>query len=302
MYKYKNIIWLKKMLIQDYFQFMDVWSAVELGLYFCVIGYYVLLFAYFGLIKYRTSKKLYWLFFAILPIMLAIGRVFFISYYFFVPEIQGGGATLAEIGAQLMIAYRLATFFTWMGITCIVGVLGILLLPTPVDTDRKFDENGGIKESIAKVFNNDMVRHVCQLILLIIPLITGVLALTLPDAVFMDPDINDKYFGGAVYIIGPTISDETYAIGRFMLNLVMLPLLFGLIPIIFIYLAWKTFGVLRKSYALNAMGFIFYMAGRLLQGVFDSAGLPHMRATIPPLLIILSLLLIVIANNVEQLK
>ena len=64
------------MLYQDYFQFMDVWSAVELGLYFTVIGYYVLLFAFFGLIKFRTSKKIYWLFFAILPIMLAIGRVF----------------------------------------------------------------------------------------------------------------------------------------------------------------------------------------------------------------------------------
>ena len=301
MYKYKNIIWLKKMLIQDYFQFMDVWSAVELGLYFCVIGYYVLLFAYFGLIKYRKSKKLYWLFFAILPIMLAIGRVFFISYYFFVPEIQDGSPT-AGIGALLMIAYRLATFFTWMGITCIVGVLGILLLPVPVEADRKFDENGGIKVSIAKLFNSDKIRRACQLILLIIPVIIGILALTLPDALFMDPDINDYYFAGAIPILGPTISNEIYPIGRFMLNLVALPLLVFLIPIIFIYLAWKTFGVLRKSYALNALGFIFYFAGRLLQGLFETYGLPHMRATIPPLLIILSLLMIVIANNVEQLK
>lgn len=286
------------MLLQDYFQFMDVWSAVELGLYFTVIGYYVLLFAYFGLIKYRISKKIYWLFFAILPIMLAIGRVFFISYYFFIPELESGGVPLADIGAQLMIAYRLATFFTWMGITCIVGVLGILLLPTPVDTGRKFDENGGVKEKVLKLFNNDNVRHACQIILLIIPIILGILALVLPDSMFMDPDINRDYFSSSITLI--QIGD--YPIGRFMLNLVFLPLLFGLIPVIFIYLAWKTFGVLRKSYALNAMGFIFYMAGRLLQGVFDTLGLPHMQATIPPLLIILSLLLIVIANNVEQLK
>jgi hypothetical protein len=185
-----------------------------------------------------------------------------------------------------------------MGITCIVGVLGILLLPTPVDTERKFDENGGVKEKIIKLFNNDNVRHACQLILLVIPIIIGISALVLPDALFMDPEINSYYFANSVTLI--QIGD--YPVGRFMLNLVFLPLLFGLIPIIFIYLAWKTFGVLRKSYALNAMGFIFYMAGRLLQGVFDTLGLPHMQATVPPLLIILSLLLIVIANNVEQLK
>jgi len=108
------------MLLQDYFQFMDVWSAVELGLYFTVIGYYVLLFAFFGLMKFRTSKKIYWLFFAILPIMLAIGRVFFISYYFFIPEMQSTSPSQAElinIGTLRMISYRLATFFTWMGIT-----------------------------------------------------------------------------------------------------------------------------------------------------------------------------------------
>ena len=280
------------------FQFMDVWSAVESGLYFIVIGYYVLLFAYFGLIKFRTSKKLYWLFFAVLAVMLAIGRFFFISYYFFIPEIETGTTDLEYIGGLLMVSYRVATFFTWMGITCIVGVLGILLLPTPVDRDRKFEENGGIKVSIAKFFNDDKIRHIFQLILLIIPIIIGILALALPDELFMDPDINTDYFAGSYDLI----KIGNYPVGRFLLNIVALPLLVFLIPVIFIYLAWKTFGVLRKSYALNAFGFIFYFAGRLLQGLFDNAGLPHMRAILPPLLIILSLLIIVIANNVEQLK
>ena len=283
------------------FQFMDVWSAVEMGFYFIVIGYYVLLFAYFGLMKYRTSKKLYWLFFAVLAIMLAIGRFFFISYYFFIPELETATSTpqdLEYIGELLMVSYRVATFFTWMGITCIVGVLGILLLPVPVDRDRKFEENGGIKVKITKFFNDDKIRRIFQVILLIIPVIIGILALTLPDELFMDPDLNDHYYITPIDLI----QIGTYPVGRFFLNLVALPLLVFLIPVIFIYLAWKTFGVLRKSYALNAFGFIFYFAGRLLQGLFDNAGLPHMRAILPPLLIILSLLIIVIANNVEQLK
>jgi len=229
------------MLLQDYFQFMDVWSAVELGLYFTVIGYYVLLFAFFGLIKFRTSKKTYWLFFAILPIMLAIGRVFFISYYFFIPELESGGAPLAEIGAMLMLAYRIATFFTWMGITCIVGVLGILLFPTPVDLDREIKAKWKIKESVMKFLNNDKIRIAFRVILLIIPVIIGILALVLPDAVFMDPDINDSYFGGAVNIEGFILGGKLYSIGRTMLNLVALPLLFSLIPVIFIYLGYHFF-------------------------------------------------------------
>ncbi|MDX1797355.1 MAG: hypothetical protein R3255_01785, partial [Candidatus Lokiarchaeia archaeon] len=76
-----------------------------------------------------------------------------------------------------------------------------------------------------------------------------------------------------------------------------------LIPFIFLYLAWKTFGVLRKSYALNAIGFlIYFIGGRILQGLLDVLSLPHVRAILPPLLILLALLILVIANNYEQLK
>jgi hypothetical protein len=61
--------------------------------------------------------------------------------------------------------------------------------------------------------------------------------------------------------------------------------------------------VLRKSYALNAIGFLLYfIGGRILQGVLDVATLPHLRAVMPPLIILLALLILVIANNYEQLK
>ncbi|GAH05781.1 unnamed protein product, partial [marine sediment metagenome] len=81
---------------------------------------------------------------------------------------------------------------------------------------------------------------------------------------------------------------------------ILLPLMVLVIPFLFVYLALKTFGVLRRSYALNAIGFFIYFSGRAAQGLLG--GFPHVRAILPPLLILLSLLIIVIGNNYEQLR
>jgi len=281
------------------FEKLNFFGALELGLYSMVIGYYVFTFAYFIVIRYRTSKKIYWLLFALLSLFLAIARGFFIAYYFFIPELSVIGVDNYTIGLNLMTAYRVATFFTWMGITCIVGVLGILLLPTPVDRDRKIEAKNQIKAKLIELFNNDKVRYVIRTLLILLPFTLGILALVLPPYLFIDPEVNATYGMGYnldAYLVG------NYPIGRFVLNTLFLPLLIFMVPLIFIYLAWKTFGVLRKSYGLNAMAFIIYLAARLCQYAFESVGWSHMSATIPPLLIILSLLMIAIANNVEQLK
>ena len=113
----------------------------------------------------------------------------------------------------------------------------------------------------------------------------------------MDPDIKAEY-GLTIDLV--TIGN--YPIGRFILNLVMAPLLLFLIPFIFLYLAIKTFGVLRKSYFLNFIGFLLYAIGRIAQGVLESLGYRHYEAILPPLLILAALLIIVIANNYEQLR
>ena len=120
-----------------------------------------------------------------------------------------------------------------------------------------------------------------------------------PDFVLPPPD-GYSYTGN---IIKVTIGSWEYPLGRFLFNFIFMPLFLALIPFIFLYLAWKTFGVLRKSYALNAIGFILYfIGGRILQGALDVAALPHVRAILPPLLILLALLILVLANNYEQLK
>ena len=119
----------------------------------------------------------------------------------------------------------------------------------------------------------------------------------------MDPDFPDDYPLITVELIVIRFGSWQYPLGRFLNNFIFMPLFLVLIPFVFLYLAWKTFGVLRRSYALNAIGFILYfVGGRIMQGALDVATLPHLRAVMPPLLILLALLILVIANSYEQLK
>ena len=282
------------MLFQD-FQYLGFWEAIEMGLYFVIVGYFFLLFFYFLLIRYRTSRKLYWLFFSLFFLFFGIARLFFIVYYFFGPEVPG---TDAEIVAFLMLNYRLATFFTWMGTACAVGVLGILLFPPETKEVKKEEKS---LKSWFKTRKN--IKLMIRVGLFVLPIIIGILALTLSDGLFMDPDLLIQYPTIPDNIISITIGSWQYPLGRFLFNFIFMPLFLALIPFIFLYLAWKTFGVLRKSYALNAIGFLLYfIGGRILQGVLDVATLPHLRAVMPPLIILLALLILVMANNYEQLK
>lgn len=283
------------MLFQDYFQFFTFWDAVESGLYFIIVGYYFLIFAYFLLMRFRTSKKYYWLFFSLLFLFLAAGRVFFIIYYFFAPELEGTISNVALV-ELLMNQYRFATFCTWMGIASLMGVFGILIFP-PLTENTSDDSTADFKMKVKKILKNQKVRIMLRILLIAIPIIVAVLALSLPDSLLMDPDFVGKYGvdPGLVLIF-------EYPVGRAVFNFILLPLFVAIIPFLFIYLAVKTFGVLRRSYALNAIGFFIYFLGRILQGLFDSLNLPHIEAIMPPLLILLSLLIIVIANNYEQLR
>ncbi|MFX1303705.1 MAG: hypothetical protein ACFFBV_00950 [Promethearchaeota archaeon] len=291
------------MLFQD-FQYLNFWEAIEMGLYFIIVGYFILLFFYFLFIRFRTSKKSYWLFFSLFFLCFGIARVFFIVYYFYAPELFDGATNGPEVVAFLMFNYRLATFFTWLGTACAVGVLGILLLPPDTQVEIKEEKGKSIKEWFR---NKNNIKKLIRIGLFVIPIIIGILALTLSEWLFMDPDfvksIPQGGYGIPDNIVTITIGSWEYPLGRFLFNFIFMPLFLALIPFIFLYLAWKTFGVLRKSYALNAIGFLLYfIGGRILQGALDVAALPHVRAILPPLIILLALLILVIANNYEQLK
>jgi hypothetical protein len=288
------------MLFQDTFQFFGFWDALELGLYFIIVGYFFLLFFYFLFIRFRTTKKLYWLFFSLFFLCFGIARVFFIVYYFFGPELYDGATNGPEVVEFLMLNYRLATFFTWVGNACAVGVLGILLLPPDTEVEKTAEKVKSIKDWLR---NKNNIKLLIRAGLVVVPVILGILALTLSEWLFMDPDFPNDYIGVPDNIIAITIGSWEYPLGRFLFNFIFMPLFLALIPFIFLYLAWKTFGVLRKSYALNGIGFLLYfIGGRILQGALDVADLPHVKAILPPLIILLALLILVIANNYEQLK
>jgi len=195
-----------------------------------------------------------------------------------------------ELVGLMMTLYRFATFFTWMGIACLMGVFGTLILPP-------LTENENSETGLKRFLRQKNIKLTLKIGLILIPIIIGILALTLSDELFMDPDLKVKY-GYPIELL--TIFG--YPMGRFVLNFILLPLMVLIIPILFVYLAKKTFGVLRRSYALNAIGFFIYFSGRISQGILDTFGFPHVRAILPPLLILLSLLIIVIANNYEQLR
>ncbi|MBY8989821.1 MAG: hypothetical protein KGD58_03625 [Candidatus Lokiarchaeota archaeon] len=286
------------MLFQDTFQYFGFWDALELGLYFIIVGYFFLLFFYFLFIRFRTTKKIYWLFFSLFFLCFGIARVFFIIYYFFGPELfdVGNGAEVVEF---LMINYRLATFFTWVGTACAVGVLGILLFPPDTQIEKNKDKSKSVEDWFR---NKNNIKLLVRLALVIVPVVIGILSLSLSELLFMDPDFPSQY-GISPNIITVKIGSWEYPLGRLLFNFIFMPLFLALIPFIFVYLAWKTFGVLRKSYALNAIGFLLYfIGGRILQGALDVADLPHVKAILPTLLILLALLILVMANNYEQLK
>ena len=280
------------MIFQDFLYF-DIWDGIESGLYYAIVGFYFLIFAYFLLMRFRVSKKLYWFYFSILFLFLAVGRGFFIVYYFYAPELLGTMSNIELVGL-LMILYRLATFSTWLAIACLMGVFGTLIFPPISDVSETTDN----KSKIKGLLENKNVRIVLKVCLILIPVIISILALTLPDALFMDPDFKDTPYNIVIEIV-PIFG---YPAGRFVLNFILLPIMVLVIPFLFVYLALKTYGVLRRSYALNAIGFFIYFSGRIAQGLLESLGFSHVEAILPPLLILLSLLIIVIANNYEQLR
>ena len=277
---------------------LTFFSSIEMLLFSIIVGYFLLLFFFFLLIRYRTSKKLYWLFFSLFFLCFGIARVFFIIYYFYAPELYPNTMDGTEVVAFLMMNFRLATFFTWMGTACLVGLLGILLFPPETQIENIEEKEKSFKNWFKDRKN---IKILARVMLIAIPCIVAILALVLPDEVFMDPDFETDY-GISVNLITIKFGSWEYPIGRFFYNFIMMPLLIVLIPFIFIYLAMKTFGVLRKSYALNAIGFFLYWIGRILQGALDVASFPHVKAVVPPLMILVALIIIVIANNYEQLK
>lgn len=71
------------MIFQESFRFFTYFDAIEMGLYFVIVGYDFLLFAYFLFMRWRTSKKSYWFFFFQFYFYVWLVQEYFSSYIIF---------------------------------------------------------------------------------------------------------------------------------------------------------------------------------------------------------------------------
>ncbi|HMF32348.1 MAG TPA: hypothetical protein VKK79_13085, partial [Candidatus Lokiarchaeia archaeon] len=93
----------------------DYTASILIGFYFVIIGYYFLLFAFFLVVRFRKTKKQYWLFFSLFFLLLAMSGGFFVITDFYIPAPAN------------LPAWRIATMFAWLAVACMVEILAILL-------------------------------------------------------------------------------------------------------------------------------------------------------------------------------
>ncbi len=241
-------------------------ESIAMGFYYVAVGYYFLLFAYFLLIRFRKTKRVYWLFFATFFLMLALSGGFFIVHDFYV---------LPTDFTTRTFFWRIASFFAWLAIACMVEILAILMFTG----------------------NQNWVR-LLKIGLPVLYVIIAVIIFVLPDQLICDgcPGMVENQLL-KIWL------NYSYAEGRFWLNAVILPVTTVLFPVLFFYLGFKSAGVIRRSSILNGLGFLLYFIGRLLQPLPIITSSEHLSIMlIPPSLILISLLILAIANQFEHLK
>ncbi|HME56030.1 MAG TPA: hypothetical protein VKM55_27755 [Candidatus Lokiarchaeia archaeon] len=94
------------------------YETISIGLWFAVVGYKFLMFGYFLLIRYRKSKRIYWLYFALFFIFLAISRVMYIVHDYFISP---------DDTTDLTIMWKYANSTAWIAVAAASGILSTLL-------------------------------------------------------------------------------------------------------------------------------------------------------------------------------
>ncbi|MHA1792327.1 MAG: hypothetical protein ACTSVI_06755 [Promethearchaeota archaeon] len=93
-------------------------ETLGIGLYFTVIGYFFLIFGYFLFIRYRKTKRTYWLYFSIFFIFLAASRVAYVIYDYFLP---------GEGTPEHLAIWKIANVTGWISVSALSGILSVLL-------------------------------------------------------------------------------------------------------------------------------------------------------------------------------
>nr|MDO8084767.1 hypothetical protein [Candidatus Sigynarchaeum springense] len=225
-------------------------QTLSIALYFTVIGFKFLLFSYFLLIRFRKTKRMYWLYFSLFFIFLAASRVFYLMYDFFFGVDDKN------------LAWRFANSAGWLSVAMLSGILSTLL----------FTGESKLHQILKKVFP-------------LVPIGIAVFILFFPDIWIYDT--NGLFFWGA---------------GKLVLNVIVLPIYIVLLPFMFFYLAKRSAGTLQRSFLLNGLGLLMYYIVRAVQPVLAGMTWSGTAMMLPPLLILLSILIITFANQYESLK
>lgn len=226
-------------------------EAIAIGLYFTVIGYKFLCFGYFMLIRFRKTKRMYWLYFSLFFIFLAASRVFYMMMDFFF----GGDP-------EKLVAWRFANLSGWLSVAMLSGILSTLLFT-----------------------GDSKLHHVIKKIFPLVPIGIGIFIMFIPDIWISDP----------LGLFG-------WGTGKLVLNVIVLPIYIVLLPFMFFYLAKRSAGTLQRSFLLNGIGLLLYYVVRAVQPVLITMTGSGTALMLPPLLILLSILIITFANQYESLK
>ncbi|MGQ4832493.1 MAG: hypothetical protein ACP6IS_01185 [Candidatus Asgardarchaeia archaeon] len=92
-------------------------ETLAIALWAGVVSYYWELFGYYFIIKWIKDRKMYQISFALFFLLMAIGRVFYVIYDFYMLD---------------MIWWRLGTFFQWLGISIIAVTLSVFLFKNKI--------------------------------------------------------------------------------------------------------------------------------------------------------------------------
>lgn len=269
--------------------FLNLGQGLGLASYMVVIGYEFLLFVYFFLVKFKDTRKMYWLYFSLFFLFTCLSRAVLIFYDFlmayFIDLVRADPLYPLQI-------YRIANFIDWLAIATMIGVLTTLIFT-----------------------KEDKLSRILRICLPIAGVIVGSLFLILSDEslinvnyyIYMDP----YSYGYAVTVPISEIPSPVngLGLGSFVLNLLVTPLVsFGL-PIIFLYLAYKSVGLIRKSSAMNGFGFLLFWLGRFSTYFFTLTLKPNgdpwsglTQAAWPALIMIFGLLFLAMANLILQQK
>lgn len=269
--------------------FLNLSQGLGLASYFIVIGYEFLLFCYFLLIKWRETRKLYWMYFSLFFLFIAVSRGLFVIYDYMMPYFIDMIRTDPLIPLQL---YRWANFIGWLAAACMVGVISTLIFTQDNQTTM-------------------IMRIVTPSIIVVI----GSLFLFLPAETIIDGNFyiySDPFNVEYEVSHGLSIVESPIAllgIGTFVLTFIITPIISFILPFIFFYLGLKSVGVIRKSSILNGLGFILYWFGRFATPFFSLTQKPGGGAwsgiTInvwPPMIILMGLLFLALANMMLQQK